>query len=363
MNNKENLSGAEQKPPRSFDFKKMLLPILMVVLATLLIITAVLFRDEKSEEVNRQSKTLYGCFDTVSVIYDYSGDSVPEFERRCTLVENTLRYYHGLLDIYNDKEGVSGLYEINVKAGIEPVAVGSDVIDFLEFSKQMYTLTGGEVNIAMGAVTSLWHKCRADAADDPVGAKLPDGRALSEAALHCDINNLVIDREAGTVYLADEKMRLDPGALGKGYATERATDALKLDGAESYLLDIGGNVRAVGAKPSGNGFNTGIKDPFGNGGYVSVIEISDSSAVTSGGYERYYYVEGQRYHHIIDKDTLTSPDTFASVTVLTKDSGFADALSTALFCMDLDEGRALVGALDGVKAVWVMPDGTIIECN
>lgn len=361
MNKKEKDNETERvgKTASSvLGLKKLLLPSLMVLLATLLIIAAVLFREE---EEKRRSKTLYGYFDTVSVIYDYSGGSEEGFSARCRTVEDIFDYYHGLLDVYNNRDSENGLYEINEKAGKEPVKVPEELIAFLEFSIEAHRLTGGEVNIALGGVTLLWHQCRMEATANPEAAKIPDSEALAEAALHTDITKIVIDKENSTVFLADEKMRLDPGAIGKGYAAERAAEALVGAGADGLVLDVGGNIRAVGKKPSGEGFTTGIKDPFGNGGYTDVVEIEDSSAVTSGGYERYYYVGENRYHHIIDKDTLTSPEYFASVTVLTKDSGLADALSTALFCMSYEEGAELINDFDGVEAIWINHDGSVVR--
>ena len=156
-------------------------------------------------------------------------------------------------------------------------------------------------------------------------------------------------------------MSLDVGAIGKGYAVERTAEKLAEAGAEGYVLDVGGNLRIIGTKPSGDGFKMGIKDPFDkDGGYSKILVIADTSGVTSGGYERYFTVDGKKYHHIIDKDTLSPADKFASVTVITPDSGLADALSTALFCMDEAVGLSLVESLGQVEAVWVRNDGSVV---
>ena len=125
-----------------------------------------------------------------------------------------------------------------------------------------------------------------------------------------------------------------------------------------YALDVGGNLRVVGDKPSGSGWQTGVRNPMGSG-YAYKFTLKDSSAVTSGGYERYYTANGKRYHHIIDKDTLMPAEHFASVTVIYRDSGTADALSTALFCMDYENGADIINSLDGAGAVWVLSDGTV----
>ena len=147
---------------------------------------------------------------------------------------------------------------------------------------------------------------------------------------------------------------------GKGYATEKAAQLLVSMNCSSYVLNIGGNIRIIGTKKDGSGWKTGIKDPSGDTLYALYLEISDTSCVTSGDYERYYTVEGTRYHHIIDKDTLMPATYFSSITILAKDSGLADALSTALFSMSYEDGRALVDSLEGVEAIWIYKDKTIV---
>ena len=305
-----------------------------------------------------KNKIIYEYFDTVTVIYDYSGSSDDSFVKLCAELESQLRYYHELFDIYHTYEGVANIAYLNSMAGKGAVKVSDELIDFLEYAKEVYTLTDGYMNIAMGAVLSIWHEHRTEGLRDPKNATLPAMSALTEAAKHTDINKLVINRAAGTAELTDEKMSLDVGALAKGYATERLADYLYENDMMHYALDVGGNLRVVGDKPSGSGWQTGVRNPVGSG-YAYKFTLKDSSAVTSGGYERYYTVDGKRYHHIIDKDTLMPAEHLASVTVIYPDSGLADALSTALFCMEYDGGADIIRSLDGARAVWVFNDGTV----
>ena len=156
-------------------------------------------------------------------------------------------------------------------------------------------------------------------------------------------------------------MRLDVGAIGKGYATEQAAQLLISRGVTSYVLNFGGNIRAIGEKVTGNGWTTGITNPdkTSSESFVCRVLIKDISLVTSGDYERYYYVNGEKYHHIIDKDTNMPAKHFTSVSVFTKDSARADALSTALFCMTYEEGLALIRSIGNVDVIWVTADGTV----
>ncbi len=297
-------------------------------------------------------------FDTVSYIYTYAGDSDEVFGENCETAAKILEKYHKLFDIYHAYSGVTGLYEINKNAGGEPMQADAELIDFLLYAKELYELTGGEMNIMMGAVLRPWHDCRTAAKTDPANAAIPTKEVLAEAALHTSIDLLEIDKENSTVRITDPAASIDVGALGKGYATEMAAQALEEKGVTSYVLNIGGNIRIIGSKPDGSGWKTGIKDPADSDSrYALYLTLQNTSCVTSGVYERYFTVGNERYHHIIDKDTLMPSAHFASVSVITRDSGLADCLSTALFCMSLEEGQALVSGLDQVHVLWITADG------
>ena len=303
-------------------------------------------------------KVYYTFFDTVSYIYNYAGDSQEVFDERSTAAASILEEYHALFDIYYEHSGVNNLCTVNKNAGGEPIKVDQKLIDFLLYAKELYTLTGGEMNVMMGAVLRLWHDCRSAASENPANATIPDAAALEEAAKHTSIDLLEIDRENLTVRISDPAASIDVGALGKGYATEKAAQYLESVGTTSYVLNIGGNIRIIGTKTDGTGWLTGIKDPAdSDNSYAEYITLADTSCVTSGIYERFFSVGGVQYHHIIDKDTLMPSTFFASVTIITKDSGLADALSTALFCMSHEDGQALLEKFDGVDVLWITHDG------
>jgi Membrane-associated lipoprotein involved in thiamine biosynthesis len=206
------------------------------------------------------------------------------------------------------------------------------------------------MNVMLGSVLSLWHDARED------GTYVPDDDTLKEASRHTDIDSLVI--EGNTAFISDEKASIDVGAFAKGYATEKAAEFLRSRNADGYVLNIGGNICIIGTRPDGTGWVTAIKDPKSpSDGYCEKLDISDTSCVTSGVYERFFTVDGVRYHHIIDKDTLHPASFYDSVTVLCKNSGTADALSTALFCMDEEAGMKLAEEMNA-QVLWVHSDGT-----
>lgn len=318
-------------------------------------------RTKKDDEPKPRAKSYYEFFDTVSVIMSYKNDDETIFNANCDAVSSLLEEYHKLFDIYYEYAEINNLKTVNKNAGKEPVKVDKKLIDFLLYSKHIYTLTEGKTNIAMGSVLTLWHDAREKGTDAPDAATLPSQEALTEASKHININDLIINEEESTVFISDPDMRLDVGAIGKGYATEKAAELLISRGASSYVLNIGGNIRAIGEKSLGNGWVTGITNPDKSSeeSFVCKVVIKDTSLVTSGNYERYYMVDGVRYHHIIDPETNMPSNYFASVSVFTKDSALADALSTALFCMSYEKGLELIRGIGGVDAIWVLPDGEV----
>lgn len=333
------------------------------------------------EHQKRYTATFLGVFDTVTEIVGYA-DSEKEFAGQVELLKERLTYYHKLYDIYHEYKGVNNIKTINDNAGIAPVAVDEESIRLLQFSKDMYVQTGGQINIAMGSVLAVWHTYREAGIQNPQEARLPSMEELQAAAAHTDIEQVYISHNrsqekpqensnqetrtpnsagGGIVYLTDAAMSLDVGSIGKGYAVQRVAEYAREIGMERVLISVGGNVCAVGEKEPGVPWRLGIQNPDleSDEKYVALVELQDASVVTSGDYQRYYMVDGVRYSHIIDPDTLMPPEEFASVSIIAKDSGMADALSTAVYNMSFEEGLAFVNKTEGVEAMWIFEDGSI----
>lgn len=306
----------------------------------------------------KYSSVYYDYFDTVTIVTGYE-KSRERFAEADALIKNSLEHYHRLFDIYHEYDGLVNLCMLNRLAGFQPVSVDGELMDFLKYCVKAAELTEGNVNIAMGAVLSLWHDARELGLSEPEKAYIPDVLQLKEAAENCDISNLLLDRENGTVSFATDKLKLDVGAIAKGYAVEKTAELLRKSGYSAYLLNVGGTVCSVGAKPDGTSWTAGIQNPFEESAdaYCLKLAVTDTALVTSGSYQRFYTVDGVRYHHIIHPETLMPENTYVSVSVLCPDAGMGDALSTALFNMDPERGLELVESLKGVEAVWVAPDG------
>lgn len=308
---------------------------------------------EVSKTNKRYEASFLTLFDTVTTMIGY-GETEEAFSATAQQIHDELLEYHQLFDVYNDYPGINNLKTINDQAGIKPVKVDQRLIDLLLFCREVYDRTDGRVSAAMGSVLYLWHMARTDGLEDSEHAELPDMGQLQEAARHMDFDHVIIDTEASTIYLEDPDMRLDVGALAKGYAVEQVCR----NAPAGILISVGGNVCATGPKPEGGGsWVVGVQDPDeANGTYLHTLSITDGSVVTSGDYQRYYTVDGVRYHHIIDPETLMPADKWRCVTVICPDSGVADALSTALFLMSREEGQELLDMYDA-EAMWVDYEG------
>ncbi len=313
------------------------------------------------KKVSRYEAEFLLLFNTVSKIVAYTDDR-QEFEKQAQFIYERLKEYHELYDIYKDYDGINNIKTINDNAGIAPVKVDKRIIDLIEYSKEWYEKTGGKINIAFGAVLKIWNQYRTQGNENPETAQLPPMEELEKASKHTDIDNIIIDKEASTVYLSDPEMSLDVGAIAKGYAVEKVCMEAMEIGFTSLLVSVGGNVRAIGSKNDrGDPWTVGVQNPQGGAGSedIQTVNIIDCSLVTSGNYERYYTVDGKKYHHIIDPVTLLPSEYFTAISIICKDSGMADALSTSVYNMPFEQGLTFIEGLPQTSAMWVFNDGEI----
>lgn len=314
-----------------------------------------------SKSLNRYEAESLDFFDTSIRVIGYA-ESEDAFKEILDFVYKDVKDYHQLSDIYNSYEGVNNLKTINDNAGIAPVKVDKKLIDMLLFCKDIYDLTDGKVNIAFGSVLKIWHDYREEALAIPENASIPPMEILLQANEHTNIDDLLINVEEGTVYLQDKDMRLDVGAIAKGYAAEQVARDFEKEFNKPLLLSMGGNVRAVGYKKNNDvPWEVGVQNPDSEAeeSILLSVGLANKSLVTSGDYQRFYLFQGKRYHHIIDPITLMPSDHYLSVTILTENSGLADGLSTAAFILPIEEAKSLIERFDDTEAVFVLKDGTL----
>lgn len=332
----------------------------------------------KNQKANYEyySKNFVGAFDTITTYMTYA-TSQEEFDKQCELIDKDLNYYNQLFDKYESYDHVNNVKTINDNAGKKAVKVDKPLIDLLELSIERYEKISQKVNIAFGSVINIWHDYREKAESHGGVGNVPSDGELKKANQHTSLESIKIDKKAQTVYIDDENVSIDVGATAKGYAVELIKQDLIKMGVDNFLLSGGGNVASHGQrklKKEGDfylnecqeEFCVGIESPQ-DGNYSNsesdneaVLVVQGESIVTSGDYQRFYEdVNGVKYHHLIDPDTLYPAVHFRSVSIITEDSGLADFLSSAVFLMSYDDGLKLINSLDGVEAIWLLDDGKI----
>ncbi len=323
----------------------------MKKLISLFLLACLLLGCTPRQQEKQYTATFLSLFDTVTTVVG-KAESEAAFEAKVQPIREQLDHYHKLFDIYNVYEGINNLKTLNDTAAAAPVVVDQAILELLQDCKTYYAATKGVFNPAMGSVLGLWHQAREDGLNDPANAYLPEAAALQAAAAHCDPADIILDFENSTVYFADPQLKLDVGAIAKGWAVQRVCT----DAPAGLLLSVGGNVSATGPKGPDTPWAIGIQNPDGSSKYLHILNVHTGCVVTSGSYQRAYAVDGRLYHHIIDPVTLYPGEKWVSVTVVCQDSGLADVLSTTLFLLSQADGQALLSRF-GADAMWVDPQG------
>lgn len=339
-------------------------------------ILTVLSGCKKAETLTKFSnQTIEAGFDTIITLIGYTKNKT-EFDKYFETTKTEFSKYNALFDRYKDYPNVVNIKSINDNAGIAPVVVDQSIIDMLLLAKEWYEPSSKTFNVTMGAVFEIWHNYRTNGIEDNtngIGGKVPTLAELQAADKFSGWDKIQIDNVAKTVFIMTLGTSIDVGGIAKGYATELVAQTLEKDGLKSGIVNAGGNVKLIGAKPDGAKWAVGIQSPdMADSTSLDTLYATTSMAiVTSGDYQRYYEgVDGKIYHHIIDPKTLFSANQCRSVTLLVSDSGLADTLAKPLFILPYKEALAFLEKFNTdhpdeyLGAVWVydlgkQPSGVI----
>ena len=244
----------------------------------------------------------------------------------------------------------SELDEVNAQAGRRPVPVTPDVFAVMKRALALAELSGGLFDPTVGPLVKLWG-INTDHARVPSPAEIEAARKLIAW------REVVLDEPAGTIYLERPGMQIDLGGVAKGFSADEVVGILKARGVTSALVDLGGNIFAVGSKTDGSPWRIGIQNPDSpRGTYFGIATVVNKTLVTSGVYERFFIKHGRRYHHIMDTRTGAPVDNgLESVTVITDRSFDADGVTLSLFAMGPARGLPTAEKL-GVEAIMVSAD-------
>lgn len=276
-------------------------------------------------------------FDTV-VTVTLNGTADETLLEECFSMMN---HYEELLS--RTREG-SDVWNINHSQSA-PTQVSDETAFLIETGLSWAEKSEGVFDITIAPLSILWNF------QENTGT-IPPQEEISAALDHVDWKS--VELAGNTVTLTDPEAAIDLGGIAKGYIADQLKDFLLGEGIESGLINLGGNVLSIGAKPEGTDWNIGIRKPFGGGDLITVVPVNDLSVVTSGNYERYFEKDGVIYHHILStEDGYPIENGLNSVTILSESSMDGDALSTTCFALGMEKGMELIESLDGIEAMFV----------
>lgn len=272
------------------------------------------------------------------------------------VLEEAFDRVEALADKITVNEPGSEMDAVNDAAGEEAMAVSEDVFPLIALAAEYSAIENSGFDYTIGPVTDLWRI----GFDD---ARVPESEEIEAVLPLVDHSKVELDSENRTVFLMEDGMKLDLGAIAKGYIADEVKNVFQENDVTTAIIDLGGNVVVMGDSPNRDtgGFNVGVQDPFDNrGSYVAALNLQNQSIVTSGIYERYIEKDGEIYHHLMNPETgYPFENNLASVTIISDHSIDGDALSTAVFGLGLEEGLAYINDSEDVEGIFITKDNDI----
>jgi thiamine biosynthesis lipoprotein len=247
----------------------------------------------------------------------------------------------------------SDVSKVNAAAGVAPVVVSPETLEVVEMSQRASQMSDGAFDISFYAMHGLWKF------DEDMVKKIPDTAEIAKKKALINYRNIVVDHSKRTVFLKHKGMAINLGGIAKGYAVDRAVAVMKKAGFADVIVQAGGDLMCSGQKGAAP-WTTGIRDPRGPREDVfAVMKLADHAFSTAGDYERFFILDGKRYHHIIDPKTGWPATGTRSVTIYAPNAFLADAVDDAVFILGWKKGLDLVAGLPGVGAVVVDDNGQV----
>jgi len=312
-------------------------------------LTILLYMFIYNVDIKEHSKSFF-YMDTYINVKIYSNNTRKVNEAMLE-VDKIYEKYHKLTNRYDSYPNITNIYYINNNLGMnEKIKIEKELYNIIDYAIDAYYESNGLFNIALGNAIDVWRSYRIQGHGVPTYSELSNIGSLS-------IDDIILHDDY--MIEIDSNVKIDLGAISKGYTTEIVGNYLESVGLDKYIINAGGSVK-VGNHYDNEKYKIGIKDPQKGGNEIfKVVNGNNISVVTSGSYERYYEYNNEVYHHIIDPKTLYPPRNFLAVTVISKDSKMADILSTVVFLMPFDEGKEYIDSLINVEAIWYKNNGQI----
>ena len=242
---------------------------------------------------------------------------------------------------------------VNANAGVRPVKVDYELFDLIERAKGISKLTDGAFDISYASMDNIWKF-------DGSMSKMPSKMEITASVAKVGYQNILLDSTRHTVFLKHKGMKIGFGAIGKGYAADKAKSLLIERGAPAGIINASGDMNTWGEKPNGEEWKVAITNPLDKNKVFAVLPITNGAVVTSGNYEKYVTFNGKRYTHIIDPRTGYPSSGIISVTVFAPKAELADALATSVFVMGASVGLNRIEQLPQIECIIIDDEGNII---
>nr|WP_262910616.1 FAD:protein FMN transferase [Psychroserpens luteolus] len=246
--------------------------------------------------------------------------------------------------------------EINRNAGLKPVVVDKELFDLIQRSLSISKLTDGAFDISYASMDKIWKF-------DGSMKQMPSKTDIKASVEKVGYENVVLNSDNSSVFLKEKGMKIGFGAIGKGYAADKAKSLLKSKGVASGIINASGDMNTWGKQVSGDEWNVAITNPLDKAKAYALLPISNGAVVTSGNYEKHVTFNNKRYSHIIDPRTGYPSSGIISVTVFAPKAELADALATSVFVMGIDVGLNRVNQLQNIECIIIDDNGNLFTSN
>ncbi len=272
-------------------------------------------------------------------------------EQARAAIREAMREFQRIDDLMSSYKPESVVSRVNQARASVKVPVGKEIYGILQDAVAMSSASGGAFDVTIWPVSQLW--------GFEQGGRIPMANILQDKLDLVGYQRIEFDRKTSSVGFSVDGMGIDLGAIAKGWAVDRAMDKLVANGIRNAIIDAGGDLRIIGARPGKKSWRIGVQHPRKPGALLVTFDLKDTAIVTSGDYERFFIADGVRYHHILDPATGQPARGCQSVTVLAPTAAEADACATAAFVLGPSKGLAFLRSRPGVQGVIVGADGEL----
>ncbi|MBU3185975.1 FAD:protein FMN transferase [Clostridium estertheticum] len=313
--------------------------ILIIIISLIFIVLIIIFttRNNKKSYIVREFYSL-GTSNQLKAYGKKASKAIEESIIKVCEIDNKMSVFK------NDSE----ISKINTNAGNKPQIVSNDTYYVIQKAIKYCTLSEGAFDITIRPIVSLWGIGKE-------GQQVPSSNEIKEKLKIVNYKDIVLDKDDRSIFLKNKKQEIDVGGIAKGYAADEVKNVMIKNGIKSALINLGGNILTLGTKIDGTPWSVGIQDPFKTRGeFALTISVINKSVVTSGNYERYFEVEGKRFHHIINPSTgYPSESDIVGATIISDNSIDGDGLSTGVYIMGVQKAIKLIEEIEGVDAILI----------